>query len=73
MNAPQDVITCKKQSVAEDLGARPDSASDFPPCIPMTEAAFATLSSMFVVGGLLGALLAGPTSTRFENLVSYFC
>lgn len=36
----------------------------------MNEAQFALLSSMFVVGGLAGALVAGPGSTAYGRLLS---
>ena len=36
----------------------------------MNEAQFAFLSSMFVVGGLVGALVAGPGSTAYGRLLS---
>jgi sugar porter (SP) family MFS transporter len=36
----------------------------------MNEAQFAFLSSMFVVGGLAGALVAGPASTAYGRLLS---
>jgi sugar porter (SP) family MFS transporter len=36
----------------------------------MNEAQFAALSSMFVVGGLAGALFAGPGSTAYGRLLS---
>ena len=36
----------------------------------MNEATFATVSSMYVVGGLIGALLAGPTSSNFGRLLA---
>ncbi|ESZ98195.1 hypothetical protein SBOR_1423 [Sclerotinia borealis F-4128] len=63
LNAPQDIITCKKQSVS-------DSTFNFslPQCIPMTETEFAALSSLFVLGGLLGALGSGAVSTSYGRL-----
>jgi sugar porter (SP) family MFS transporter len=36
----------------------------------MSEAEFAFLSSMFVVGGFLGAIFAGPVSTSYGRLLS---
>jgi sugar porter (SP) family MFS transporter len=36
----------------------------------MSETQFAALSSMFVVGGFLGALFAGPVSTSYGRLVA---
>lgn len=35
-----------------------------PDCIPMTPASFAAISAIFTVGGLLGALGAGPLTSR---------
>jgi len=67
LNAPQDVITCKKTSVADDVASKPDSS--LPQCIPMNEAEFAALSSMFVIGGFAGAITAGPISTSYGRLL----
>ncbi|QSZ33008.1 hypothetical protein DSL72_002593 [Monilinia vaccinii-corymbosi] len=63
LNAPQDAITCKKQGVT---GPKVDSG--LPQCIPMTETEFAALSSLFVIGGLLGALGSGAVSTSYGRL-----
>ena len=68
LNAPQDVLTCKSRETATDLASQPDA--NLPKCIPMTEAEFAFLSSMFVVGGFLGAIFAGPVSTSYGRLLS---
>ena len=38
--------------------------------VRLSESEYAFLSSIFVVGGFLGALLAGPTSTRYGRLRS---
>lgn len=54
--------------MADDVGSQVDS--QIPQCIPMNEAQFAAVSSMFVVGGLLGALFAGPVSTSYGRLLS---
>ena len=35
-----------------------------PDCIPMTPASFAAISAVFTVGGLIGALAAGPLTSR---------
>ncbi|KAF5874792.1 putative glucose transporter protein [Botrytis fragariae] len=63
LNAPQDVITCKKQSHVEST-----VRTGLPQCIPMTEAEFAALSSLFVLGGLSGALGCGAVSTSYGRL-----
>ncbi|KAF4982353.1 hypothetical protein FZEAL_2005 [Fusarium zealandicum] len=73
LNAPQDVITCRKKSIAGLVRLRAmvtsskpsdDDSGLFSHCIPMNEAAFATISSIFTLGGLLGALASGPFSSR---------
>ncbi|KAG5986683.1 hypothetical protein E4U54_005296 [Claviceps lovelessii] len=78
LNAPQSVITCHKTSILNavrsaawfskavtrsDQGKHATHHGFFQECIPMTEAAFATVSSMFTVGGLVGALAAGPLAS----------
>ncbi|KAJ4863370.1 sugar transporter domain-containing protein [Trichoderma breve] len=75
LNAPQDVITCHRKSVSALTRLTrfvtsvhdADAAND---CIPMDEAAFATVSSIFTVGGLIGALAAGPFSSRRGRLLA---
>lgn len=83
LNAPQDVITCHKKSISAAVRAAgwasraigksnsigDDSQTGFlQKCIPMSEAAFATISSMFTVGGLMGALAAGPLASKRGRL-----
>ncbi|QUC23416.1 uncharacterized protein UV8b_07657 [Ustilaginoidea virens] len=83
LNAPQDVITCRKKSVStlarvaaglREAVSRSASASRsaapgfLGECIPMSEAAFATVSSMFMVGGLAGAVAAGPLASKRGRL-----
>ncbi|KAH7145629.1 general substrate transporter [Dactylonectria estremocensis] len=77
LNAPQDVITCQKKSIS-GLRIREwvssshpsDTTTGLPDCIPMTEAAFATVSSAFTLGGLLGALGSGPLSSSRGRLLA---
>ncbi|KAK2044786.1 general substrate transporter [Colletotrichum somersetense] len=71
LNAPQDVLTCRKKSIAAKgimlkwvHSKSPNTDSWLPDCIPMTDAVFATVSSVFTVGGLVGALCAGPFSSK---------
>jgi MFS family permease len=64
LNAPQDAITCQARSAAtlkDKLFGSKAAAAD---CIPMTPASFAAISAIFTVGGLLGALTAGPFTSR---------
>ncbi|KAF5009569.1 hypothetical protein FDECE_4227 [Fusarium decemcellulare] len=77
LNAPQDVITCRKKSISTFdrlremvTSSKPSKDDDglFSHCIPMNEAAFATISSIFTLGGLLGALVSGPFSSRRGRL-----
>ncbi|KAL2158299.1 hypothetical protein VTH06DRAFT_4620 [Thermothelomyces fergusii] len=70
LNAPQDVLTCHKKSVswkerALSFGSgSSESSSTATDCIPMTPASFAAISAVFTVGGLVGALAAGPFTSR---------
>ena len=63
LNAPQDVITCEKKRItAASL------QSSLPQCIPMKTEQFAVISSIYTLGGLLGALAAGPSCNRIGRL-----
>lgn len=65
LNTPQDVITCKRKSLFDsDKVAK----SKLPQCIPMSTAQIGLVSSIFTLGGLLGALAAGPLSSRYGRL-----
>jgi MFS family permease len=68
LNAPQDVITCQKKSASASLKdtllSSLGSKTATPDCIPMTPASFAAISAVFTVGGLIGALAAGPLTSR---------
>ncbi|KAI0912365.1 general substrate transporter [Ustulina deusta] len=81
LNAPQDVISCRvpKSSVSSRLSAafstwsssssnRAPATTALPGCIPMNDAQFAVVSSMFTLGGLVGALAAGPISSARGRL-----
>lgn len=67
LNAPRDILTCKQRSVAEDLRSR--LYANLPQCIAMNEAEFASLSSIFVVGGLIGAVSSSPASASYGRLL----
>src|SRR3569833_3546264 len=69
LNAPSKVIRCqdtKISGVANAVRSLYDRAesNQTTDCIPMTEAAYATVSSIFTLGGLLGALGAGPLCSQ---------
>ncbi|KAI0440424.1 general substrate transporter [Xylaria telfairii] len=84
LNAPQDVISCRvsKSSVSSRLSAafhswtsssssssnRAVTTTALPGCIPMNDAQFAVVSSMFTLGGLIGALAGGPISSARGRL-----
>ncbi|KAG9947008.1 general substrate transporter, partial [Aureobasidium melanogenum] len=63
-NAPQSVITCEKKSISSAV------APSLPQCIPMDSTQFGLVSSIFTLGGLLGALSAGPLSARYGRYKS---
>ncbi|CAK7212688.1 Bifunctional purine biosynthesis protein PurH [Sporothrix curviconia] len=65
LNAPQDVITCRSGKSPAIV-----SSEGWVSCIPMSEAQFATVSSVFTVGGLIGALVAGPFCSRYGRLMA---
>ncbi|THC97528.1 hypothetical protein EYZ11_003008 [Aspergillus tanneri] len=65
LNAPQAVLTCERKSIhssAESL------SHSLPRCIPMNPSQFGLVSSIYTLGGFLGALLAGPVSTKHGRL-----
>jgi MFS family permease len=71
LNAPQDVITCQTKSVTAPsfteklmFFGSSTSSTTAADCIPMTAASFAAISAVFTVGGLVGALAAGPFTSR---------
>ncbi|KXT04011.1 hypothetical protein AC578_9281 [Pseudocercospora eumusae] len=80
LNAPEEVIRCLKNDIqASTLKDRIKSAfgkssttaaadTALPQCIPMNPTQFGLVSSFFTLGGLLGALSAGPISSRYGRL-----
>ncbi|KAJ5884807.1 hypothetical protein N7495_009317 [Penicillium taxi] len=62
LNAPQAVVTCDKKSIHSS------SIHGLPQCIRMNPSQFGLVSSIYTLGGLLGALLAGPVSTKYGRL-----
>ncbi|EEH42083.1 glucose transporter [Paracoccidioides lutzii Pb01] len=67
LNAPQDVITCEKKSITSTGQIAP---SKLPQCIPMNAFQFGVVSSSYTLGGLLGALVAGPFATKYGRLLT---
>lgn len=63
LNAPQNEITCANQGIVSVF-----PAPALPPCIPMGDAMFGLVSSSYTLGGLLGALMAGPLSSKYGRL-----
>nr|KMM66520.1 hypothetical protein CPAG_02859 [Coccidioides posadasii RMSCC 3488] len=71
LNAPQAVITCEKKDIKLLRNLYSSSASSgLPQCIPMNPSQFGFVSSSYSLGGLLGALLAGPFSTKYGRLLA---
>lgn len=58
LNAPEDVIRCK----ADSLSAQ---AVGLPRCILMSPTQWGVVGSMYTLGGLFGALSAGPLAGRY--------
>lgn len=74
LNAPEDALTCRSSKLNRSRSVTPRKLDEEPPwlgrCIPMTNAAFATVSSIFTLGGLIGALSAGPVASKRGRLVA---
>jgi len=82
LNAPQDVITCRRESISASALSRfytyfqdqqhdhitTSSLAHLPQCIPMNPTQFGLVSSFFTLGGLLGALSAGPFGAKYGRL-----
>ncbi|CAI7662837.1 unnamed protein product [Penicillium bialowiezense] len=66
LNAPQAVITCKSKGVhSSDINFH-----GLPQCLPMSPSQFGLVSSIYTLGGLLGALTAGPVATKYGRLLA---
>ena len=66
LNAPQEVITCVRKSLGKSESS---SSSSLPQCIPMNTTQLGLVSSIFTLGGLIGALAAGSLAARYGRLV----
>lgn len=65
LNAPQAVITCEKKSITSS-----SVPNQLPQCIPMNPSQFGLVSSIYTLGGLVGALVSGPIATRSGRLLT---
>ncbi|KAF3010056.1 hypothetical protein E8E13_011542 [Curvularia kusanoi] len=67
LNAPEDVIRCKKKSItSSDVNAT--AAPNLPQCIEMTPTQWGVVGSMYTLGGLIGALSAAPLAGKYGRL-----
>ncbi|KAF2652755.1 hypothetical protein K491DRAFT_706219 [Lophiostoma macrostomum CBS 122681] len=58
LNAPEDVIRCKKDALRA-------TAANLPQCMQMTPTQWGVVGSMYTLGGFIGALAAGPAAGRY--------
>jgi MFS family permease len=72
LNAPEEVLTCRKRSIfsssSPDHGASPPAFGGLPACLPMATSVFAFVSSVYTLGGLVGALSGGPAATSLGRV-----
>ncbi|KAJ5749323.1 uncharacterized protein N7511_011019 [Penicillium nucicola] len=66
LNAPQAVITCERKGI-HSAG---NTFHGLPQCLAMSPSQFGLVSSIYTLGGLVGALLAGPVSTKYGRLLA---
>ncbi|KAK3673420.1 Bifunctional purine biosynthesis protein PurH [Recurvomyces mirabilis] len=65
LNEPEQVIRCALPTTTTTTTT---TSSTFPQCLPMSTPQFALISSIFTLGGLLGALTSGPLTTKYGRL-----
>ncbi|KAF2643726.1 hypothetical protein P280DRAFT_420071 [Massarina eburnea CBS 473.64] len=58
LNAPEDVIRCKKDSILA-------AAASLPQCMKMTPSEWGVVGSSYTLGGLIGALSSGPLAGKY--------
>ncbi|KAI9708285.1 MAG: hypothetical protein M1828_003007 [Chrysothrix sp. TS-e1954] len=63
LNAPEEVVRCLKSTRGSGR-----STTSLPQCIPMDSFAFGLVSSIFTLGGLIGALTSGPIAAKYGRL-----
>jgi MFS family permease len=64
LNTPQEVLTCKKKGLFDTA----DGSSTLPQCIPMNATELGVVSSIFTLGGFIGAMAAGPAGNKYGRL-----
>jgi len=64
LNTPQEVLTCKKKSLFDTA----EGSSALPQCIPMNATELGVVSSMFTLGGFIGAMAGGPAGNKYGRL-----
>jgi sugar porter (SP) family MFS transporter len=62
LNAPQKVITCNYTA------SKTNSTAFLPQCISMDDPQWGLVQSIFTIGGLTGAILAGANPTKYGRL-----
>jgi MFS family permease len=62
LNTPGEVITCKRKSLFSP------TSTALPQCIKMNPTEIGLVSSIFTLGGFIGALTGGPCSSRLGRL-----
>ncbi|KAF1349409.1 hypothetical protein EJ07DRAFT_169459 [Lizonia empirigonia] len=67
LNAPEDVIRCKKKSITS-TEVTATTAPNLPQCIEMSPTQWGVVGSMYTLGGLLGALSAAPLAGKYGRL-----
>ncbi|KAK3116036.1 Bifunctional purine biosynthesis protein PurH [Teratosphaeriaceae sp. CCFEE 6253] len=68
LNEPQAVITCAANRPTDPHATTTTTTPHLPQCIPMTPLQFGLITSIFTLGGLLGALAGGPITTHSGRL-----
>jgi MFS family permease len=64
LNTPQEVITCKKKSLFDSSVGK----TGLPQCIPMNATELGVVSSLFTLGGFIGAMVGGPAGNKYGRL-----
>ncbi|KAI4638682.1 hypothetical protein J4E93_009710 [Alternaria ventricosa] len=65
LNAPEDVIRCKRKSITSAV-----AGPNLPQCIEMSPTEWGVVGSLYTLGGLVGALSAGPVAGKYGRLRS---